>query len=100
MPTPIHKSQDSVVYLLLDGQPLLRETLLRLDQDAQLYVARQLGRFLYGLHSTAISGLDWDVPSTLASVTRSALQWILLGIESGETFWFTAHLGGARDIYA
>jgi aminoglycoside 2''-phosphotransferase len=26
------------------------------------------------------------------------LQWILLGVESGEDYWFTAHLGGARDI--
>lgn len=26
------------------------------------------------------------------------LQWVLLGIETGETFWFTAHLGGARDV--
>jgi aminoglycoside 2''-phosphotransferase len=26
------------------------------------------------------------------------LEWVLLGIETGETFWFTAHLGGARDI--
>ncbi len=27
------------------------------------------------------------------------LQWALLGIETGEAFWFTAHLGGARDIH-
>ena len=26
------------------------------------------------------------------------LQWVLLGLESGENFWFTAHLGGARDV--
>jgi hypothetical protein len=26
------------------------------------------------------------------------LQWTLLGLETGETFWFTAHLGGACDI--
>jgi aminoglycoside 2''-phosphotransferase len=28
----------------------------------------------------------------------SELQWVLLGVESGEDYWFTAHLGGARDI--
>lgn len=28
------------------------------------------------------------------------LEWTLLGLETGETFWFTAHLAGARDIYA
>lgn len=27
------------------------------------------------------------------------LEWTLLGFETGETFWFTAHLGGARDIH-
>ena len=26
------------------------------------------------------------------------LEWTLRGMESGENFWFTAHLGGARDI--
>jgi len=26
------------------------------------------------------------------------LQWVLLGVETGEYYWFTSHLGGARDI--
>jgi aminoglycoside 2''-phosphotransferase len=26
------------------------------------------------------------------------LEWVLRGLESKEIFWFTAHLGGARDI--
>jgi aminoglycoside 2''-phosphotransferase len=26
------------------------------------------------------------------------LQWVLQGLESGETFWYTAHMGGARDL--
>ena len=26
------------------------------------------------------------------------LQWVLAGIKTGETFWFTAHLGNAKDI--
>jgi hypothetical protein len=28
------------------------------------------------------------------------LEWVLNGLETGETFWFTAHLGGARDLGA
>jgi aminoglycoside 2''-phosphotransferase len=28
------------------------------------------------------------------------LEWALSGITSGEAFWFTAHLGGARDLQA
>ncbi len=27
------------------------------------------------------------------------LQWVMLGITRGESFWFTAHLGGARDLW-
>jgi aminoglycoside 2''-phosphotransferase len=26
------------------------------------------------------------------------LQWVLMGIESGDYYWFTAHIGGARDF--
>jgi aminoglycoside 2''-phosphotransferase len=26
------------------------------------------------------------------------LEWVLLGLKSGQSFWFTAHLGNARDI--
>lgn len=26
------------------------------------------------------------------------LQWVLAGIKTGETFWFTAHLGNAKDL--
>jgi aminoglycoside 2''-phosphotransferase len=28
------------------------------------------------------------------------LQWVLSGLTSGEAFWFTAHIGGARDVLA
>jgi|APFre7841882724_1041349.scaffolds.fasta_scaffold14911_2 aminoglycoside 2''-phosphotransferase len=216
VPTPIYRSQDSVVYPFLEGQPFLRETLLKLERDVQVRTAEQLGKFLHGLHTTENSGLDWEIPPTLAPVTRDKwldihqrikgkifplllkhqiqwvenlfdgilsnpesfnyrpalihgdlapyhilfdqnnhkitgiidfgvagvgdpasdigslitaygesfvikmktsypnlevflprarfyaqsieLQWVLLGIETGETFWFTAHLGGARDV--
>ena len=26
------------------------------------------------------------------------LQWVLMGVESGDKYWFTAHLGNARDV--
>jgi aminoglycoside 2''-phosphotransferase len=216
LPTPIFQSQDSVVYPFLTGQPFLRETVLKLESDVQVRAAEQLGTFLHGLHTAETSGLDWEIPQTLAPVTRDAwldlrqrvkdrvyplllkhqiqwadnlfdgvlsdpdsfvyrpalihgdlapyhilfdpreqnitgvidfgvaglgdpasdigslitwygesfvapmkatypeielvlprarfyaqsieLQWVLLGIETGEPFWFTAHLGGARDV--
>lgn len=28
------------------------------------------------------------------------LEWVLSGLDGGETFWFTAHIGGARDLSA
>jgi aminoglycoside 2''-phosphotransferase len=216
VPTPIYRSHDNVVYPFLEGQPFLRETLLKLESDIQVRIAEQLGKFLHGLHTTENSVLDWEIPPTLAPVTRDKwldihqrvkgkifplllnhqiqwvenlfdgilsnpesfnyrpalihgdlapyhilfdqnnhkitgvidfgvagigdpasdigslitaygesfvikmktsypnlevflprarfyaqsieLQWVLLGIETGETFWFTAHLGGARDV--
>lgn len=216
VPTPIYRSQDSVVYPFLEGQPFLRETLLKLESDVQVKTAEQLGKFLHGLHTAENPGVDWEIPPTLAPVTRDKwldirqrvkdkiyplllkhqiqwaenlfdeillnpesfdyhpalihgdlapyhilfdqsnhkitgiidfgvagigdpasdigslitaygesfvtkmqisypnlevylprarfyaqsieLQWVLLGIETSETFWFTAHLGGARDI--
>lgn len=216
VPAPVYRGRDSVVYPFLEGRPFLRETLLMLESAVQVKMAEQLGRFLHGLHTVEISELDWEIPSTLAPVTRDAwldihrrvkekiyplllkhqvqwaeklfesvltpsdgfdyhpslihgdlapyhvlfnvdkneitgvidfgvagvgdpasdigslinsygegfvgkmkgaypnlrellprarfyaqsieLQWVLLGIESGEPFWFTAHLGGARDV--
>lgn len=74
VPTPIYRSHDCVVYPLLDGRPFLRETLLSLPSDVQLKTAEQLGKFLCGLHTAEISGLDWKIPSTLAPVTRD--EWL------------------------
>src|SRR5687768_14526721 len=51
IPTPIYRSQDSVVYPFLEGQPFLRETLLKLKSDEQEKTAEQLGKFLHGLHT-------------------------------------------------
>jgi len=215
VPTPIYHDRDCMIYPFLTGEPLKREIVLGLDDSMQLSMAAQLGEFLYGLHNTPITGIDW-IPSTLAPVTREKwmdihqrvetkiyplllehqiewaenlfetalghdpffdyepalihgdlasyhilfdpqeraitgvidfgvsgigdpaldlgnlintygesfvaqmktsypaleahlprarfyaqsieLQWVLQGLETGETFWFTAHLGGARDI--
>src|SRR5687768_846545 len=62
VPTPIYRNQESVVYPSLEGKPFLRETLLKLESDAQVKTAQQLGRFLHDLHTCEILGLD--IPST------------------------------------
>lgn len=217
VPTPIHRERGCVAYPFLDGGPLLRETILALNAETQASIAEQLGKFLHGLHTAGITGVDWEIPLTPAPATRERwlglhgrirekvyplmlkhqvqwaerlfesvleaepdpfdyqpalihgdlapyhilydvnrreitgvldfgvagigdaaldigslitaygetfvakmgktypkldehlprarfysqaieLQWILLGLESGETFWFTAHLGNARDV--
>jgi aminoglycoside 2''-phosphotransferase len=218
VPTPIYRSSDTIVYPFLTGKPLLRAMLQEIDAETQKRLANQLGKFLFGLHTTDLSKIDWTVPSTLAPVTRDKwldlrqrveqkiyplllkhqiqwaenlfdsvlnqpesfvyknalihgdlapyhifydeqklqitgvidfgvaglgdpaldigslitcygesfvaqmqdaypgleiylprarfyaqsieLQWVLLGLETGENFWFTAHLGGARDVRA
>jgi len=43
-------------------------------------------------------GLGSLLPRARFYAQAIELQWVLLGIETGDTFWFTAHLGGARDI--
>ncbi len=74
VPTPIHRSQDYVVYPFLEGQPLLREMVFGLPGDLQEKTANQLGKFLQGLHTTEIMGLDWKLPATLAPVTQD--KWL------------------------
>jgi len=76
IPTPIYQSYDSIVYPLLNGQSLSREIILRLDESTQISIAEQLGTFLYGLHTIEISEVGWEIPSTLAPVTRD--KWLVL----------------------
>jgi aminoglycoside 2''-phosphotransferase len=216
VPSPTQRANGVLVYPLLKGKTFLRETWQSLDEENQQMIADQLGKFLYDLHHIETNALEWEVPLTLAPVTRETwlemferivekvypfllphqidwveelfdpalnqvnffdfqsrlihgdlspyhvlylpetkqlsgvidfgvaglgdpatdigslinyygetligkmnrtypdlqeilprarfyaraieLQWVLLGVESGETYWFTAHIGGARDI--
>jgi len=42
--------------------------------------------------------LEKHLPRARFYAQSIELQWVLLGLETGENFWFTAHLGTARDI--
>ena len=217
IPDTAYEDTDYMVYPFLEGQPLSRQSLIRIDKETQRKIAEQLGSFLYQLHGLGKKREDWDLPLTRAPVKRARwleiqfkvkeqlyplfqqyqrewvedlfssvlddpaasdyslafihgdlasyhilldgqekkikavidfgmaglgdpasdfgnliqiygetfvslmqnqypglgsflprarfyaqlleLEWVLNGFESGETFWFTAHLGGARDIY-
>jgi aminoglycoside 2''-phosphotransferase len=46
----------------------------------------------------AYPALDELLPRARFYAQAIELQWALLGVESGEYYWFTAHIGGARDI--
>lgn len=47
---------------------------------------------------TFYPGLDHFLPRARFYAQAIELQWVLLGIETDDNFWFTAHLGGARDL--
>ncbi|MBM3263537.1 MAG: phosphotransferase [candidate division Zixibacteria bacterium] len=42
--------------------------------------------------------IDRLLPRSRFYAQASQLQWVLVGIKTGQSFWFAAHLGGARDI--
>lgn len=68
VPTPIYTCPDCIVYRLLDGQPLPRKMVLAFDEKTQSHIARQLGAFLYQLHTTKTTYLGWEIPVTRAPV--------------------------------
>jgi aminoglycoside 2''-phosphotransferase len=72
LPAPVCQGDGWIVYPFLEGQPLLRETILGLDANTQTRVAGQLGQFLHEVHATALSNRGWQAPSTRAPVTRQA----------------------------
>ncbi len=74
VPEPVYSDETCVVYPFLAGQPLLLETIMALDESTQMRIAQDLGKFLYGLHTTDISQTDEELPSTLAPVKRE--RWL------------------------
>jgi aminoglycoside 2''-phosphotransferase len=68
--------------------------------------ATDLASLIYNFGERLVSMLKENYPAYDTIIKRARfyahaldLQWVLLGIESGENYWFTAHLGGARDIF-
>jgi aminoglycoside 2''-phosphotransferase len=81
IPEPSLRDGDCVVYPLLDGEPLLLETIRAMPESARTRVAEELGRFLFELHSIDVSAADKDLPATLAPVTRDRWLQIYPGIK-------------------
>jgi aminoglycoside 2''-phosphotransferase len=74
VPTPVYRSSDCIVYPLLPGQPLTLKRVSALDEKTQATIAEQVGAFLYRLHTTNISKVDWELPVTRAPVKRE--NWL------------------------
>lgn len=74
VPSPVYRGPGSVVYPLVRGQALLHEDLLALDDSTRNKIAAQLGTFLHQLHSIEYADLEWELPSTMAPVTRE--KWL------------------------
>ncbi len=69
--------------------------------------ATDLGSLINSYGETLVAKLEGEYPELTELLPRARfyaqaieIQWVLLGVESGENYWFTAHLGGARDVGA
>lgn len=67
--------------------------------------ATDFGNLISSYGETLVTKLGRKYPDLGKLLSRARfyamaieLQWVLLGVESGEQYWFTAHLGGPRDI--
>src|SRR5512140_2487057 len=82
VPTPTYHAPGCMVYPLLDGQPLSHKVVFKFAEPAQRRIARQLGGFLFRLHTTPLSDLDWPLPATLAPVRRA--DWLELRAQANQ----------------
>jgi aminoglycoside 2''-phosphotransferase len=69
--------------------------------------ASDIGNLINIYGETFVSKMKPAYPDLDSLLTRARfyaqlieLEWILQGLETGETFWFTGHLATARDILA
>jgi len=67
--------------------------------------ATDLGTLISSYGESLVNQVERTFPDLRTLIPRARfyaqaieLQCVLLGVESGEQYWFTAHLGGARDI--
>lgn len=58
------------------------------------------GESFVSMFAETYPGMDALLPRARFYAQAIEFQWVLLGLETGDKFWYTAHLGGARDIFA
>ncbi len=70
VPCPVKHENGILVYELLEGEDFQRRDWLKAGKDQQKAIAEQLGTFLRELHGVPVQTEGWEIPSTLAPVTR------------------------------
>ena len=85
VPTPVYRSFDCMVYPLLGGVALSRKMVLAFDESTQNNIAEQIGILLHRLHTTDISKVDWELPSTRAPVKRE--DWLEIQVAVKEKIY-------------
>lgn len=70
VPSPVTRADGVLVYPLLHGDTFLRKIWDDAEEDQQQKLADQLGQFLSELHGVQTDDLEWEIPHTLAPVTR------------------------------
>ena len=81
IPTPISTSEDTLVYRMLQGEPLSRRLYFSLSQDERATINRQLGEFLAALHAVTDQPTGLRLPLTMAPVTPEPWLKMRAGIE-------------------
>lgn len=68
--------------------------------------ATDLGSLLNYYGESLVQNIEGSYPDLQGLMNRARfyaqaieLQWVLLGLESGGKYWFTSHLGNARDFW-
>jgi aminoglycoside 2''-phosphotransferase len=70
VPFPEIRQEGVLVYSLLGGETFLRPFWSKASETQQAALAEQLGRFLWSLHTAPVADLDWEVPETMAPVSK------------------------------
>lgn len=74
VPFPEIRQEGVLVYPLLEGVTFLRPYWADASEAQQSELAEQLGRFLWSLHTAPTADLDWEIPGTMAPVSRET--WV------------------------
>lgn len=61
-------------------------------------VLQNYGESFVGIMRASYPGLERFLKRARYYAQAIELQWAMRGLKSGDSFWFTAHLGAARDI--